>query len=63
MFFVNSANAYVGTTIKVHVFDRRTAGQKSVGLHTEGSETGQIDQIFFVVFLGPRAIAEMVPRS
>ena len=30
----------------MRVFDRRTAGQKSVGLHPEGSVTGQIDQIF-----------------
>jgi hypothetical protein len=33
-----------------------------VGLHPEGPVTGQLDQGFSVVFLGPRANAELVPK-
>jgi hypothetical protein len=40
-FFVTRATAHAGTTIRVRVLDRWTAGRKSVGLHPEGTATGQ----------------------
>jgi hypothetical protein len=33
-----------------------------VGLHPEGPATGQLDQGFAVVSLGPRASPELVPK-
>jgi hypothetical protein len=33
-----------------------------VSLHLEGAGTCQLDKGFFVVFLGPRANAELVPK-
>jgi hypothetical protein len=40
-FFVNRATAHAGTATRARVLDRWTAGQKSVGLHPEGTSTGQ----------------------
>jgi hypothetical protein len=33
-----------------------------VSFNLEGLVTGQLDQVFSVVFLGPRANAELVPK-
>jgi hypothetical protein len=33
-----------------------------VSLHSEGRSTGQLDQGVYVVFVGPRANAELVPK-
>jgi hypothetical protein len=33
-----------------------------VGLHPKVPATGQLEQVFSMIFLGPRANAELVPR-
>jgi hypothetical protein len=33
-----------------------------VSLHPEGPATGRVDSGFFMVFLGPRANAELIPK-
>jgi hypothetical protein len=53
--FLNKATAQIGTNVRACVFDAGLLARSQFA-------TGQLDQGFSVVFLGPRANAELVPK-
>jgi hypothetical protein len=59
--YINKAASQIRTKVRVRVFNARLPVRNQYASVIPA--TGDLDQGFFVVFLGPRANAELVPKT